>query len=284
MATFTNMATLSYNGTITNSNVVTGTLQEVLTATKTAVLDDYVANDDVTYVISIVNSGTVPFTNLTVTDDLGTYPYEDGTLTPLDYVPGSVRYYINGILQAAPSATVNADSVVFNGISVPAGGNILIIYEAEANQFAPLGVNASITNTAVVSGGGLSSDLSATETITTEDRPDLTITKTLEPSVVTENGQLTYTFIIQNSGNTPAVATDDVIVTDLFDPILSDLTVTFNGTVWTAPANYTYDPVTGEFATVPGAITVPAATFSRAEDGSIIVTPGVSILTVTGTV
>ena len=278
------MATLSYNGTITNSNVVTGTLQEVLTATKTAVLDDYVANDDVTYVISIVNSGTVPFTNLTVTDDLGTYPYEDGTLTPLDYVPGSVRYYINGILQAAPSATVNADSVVFNGISVPAGGNILIIYEAEANQFAPLGVNASITNTAVVSGGGLSSDLSATETITTEDRPDLTITKTLEPSVVTENGQLTYTFIIQNSGNTPAVATDDVIVTDLFDPILSDLTVTFNGTVWTAPANYTYDPVTGEFATVPGAITVPAATFSRAEDGSIIVTPGVSILTVTGTV
>jgi len=278
------MATLSYNGTITNSNVVTGTLQEVLTATKTAVLDDYVANDDVTYVISIVNSGTVPFTNLTVTDDLGTYPYEDGTLTPLDYVPGSVRYYVNGILQAAPSATVNADSVVFNGISVPAGGNILIIYEAEANQFAPLGVNASITNTAVVSGGGLSSDLSATETITTEDRPDLTITKTLEPSVVTENGQLTYTFIIQNSGNTPAVATDDVIVTDLFDPILSDLTVTFNGTVWTAPANYTYDPVTGEFATVPGAITVPAATFSRAEDGSIIVTPGVSILTVTGTV
>ena len=37
MASFTNMATLSYNGSQINSNVVTGELRDALTITKTAV-------------------------------------------------------------------------------------------------------------------------------------------------------------------------------------------------------------------------------------------------------
>ena len=40
MATFTNQATLRYNGNIVNSNITTGELLEVLSATKTAVLDN----------------------------------------------------------------------------------------------------------------------------------------------------------------------------------------------------------------------------------------------------
>ena len=34
MATFTNVATLSYNGTVVNSNVTTGEIQQTLAATK----------------------------------------------------------------------------------------------------------------------------------------------------------------------------------------------------------------------------------------------------------
>ena len=52
MATFTNFATLSYNGGTTTSNIVTGELLETLSATKTAVSNDYTSKDDVTYVIS----------------------------------------------------------------------------------------------------------------------------------------------------------------------------------------------------------------------------------------
>ena len=48
MATFTNQATLSYNDTITNSNIVTGELLEVLTLTKTAVVPQYDGNGTVT--------------------------------------------------------------------------------------------------------------------------------------------------------------------------------------------------------------------------------------------
>ena len=41
MATFTNQATLTYNGGTASSNITTGELLEVLTATKTAVVPTY---------------------------------------------------------------------------------------------------------------------------------------------------------------------------------------------------------------------------------------------------
>ena len=97
MATFTNSATLSYNGYVTTSNTVTGTLQEVLTATKVAVVDSYEAGGNITYVISLVNSGTTALTGLTVTDDLGAYTFNTQTLYPLSYTPDSVNYYVNGV-------------------------------------------------------------------------------------------------------------------------------------------------------------------------------------------
>lgn len=284
MATFTNQATLTYNGVTTDSNIITGQLLEVLSATKTAVSAVYSSGDDVTYVISIINSGTVGFTGLTVTDDLGSYDFNGTQLTPLTFIAGSVRYYINGELQAAPAVTAGPPLVI-SGINVPAGGNALIIYEASSNQYAPLDVEGTIVNEAIISGGGLTTALTASETIAAEGAPALTITKSLTPQTVTENGQLTYTFTIQNSGNTPALATDNVTLTDTFDPILDPINVTFEGTVWTEPTNYTYDPTTGVFTTVPGLITVPAATYTQDPvTGAWRITPGVSTLVVTGTV
>ena len=53
MATFTNQATLRYNGNVVNSNITTGELLEVLSATKTAVIDTYSQGSDITYVINI---------------------------------------------------------------------------------------------------------------------------------------------------------------------------------------------------------------------------------------
>ena len=103
--------------------------------------------------------------------------------------------------------------------------------------------------------------------------------------MVTENGRLTYTFVIQNSGNTPAVATDNVAITDVFDPILTGLTVTFNDTTWTEGVNYTYSETTGEFATIPSQITIPAAVYTQDPvTGEWSVEPGVGVLIVTGTV
>lgn len=284
MAQYTNQAQLSYKNTVLNSNVAVGEILEVLSASKTAVRDRYSRNDDVTYVISIVNSGTTAFTGLTVSDNLGAYEFNGGTLYPLEYAEGSVRVYINGVLQTAPPTVTSLQPLVFSGLSLPANSNMTIIYEAVTTRFAPLSAAGTITNTATISGDGAGSPVTATATVTAKAEPDLTINKSIEPAVVTENGTVTYTFTIQNYGNTATAAADNVSVTDTFDPVLSNLSVAFNGTAWTEGTEYTYNAGTGLFTTVPGQITIPAATYAQdAETGIWSITPGTGILTVRGT-
>ena len=283
MATFTNQATLTYNGNIINSNIATGELVEVLSATKTAVVETYTQGQEVTYVINIVNSGTLTYTGLSITDDLGAYVFGVDVLVPLTYVGGSVKYYVNGVLQ--PSPVVNAGPpLVISGLTVPAGGVATIIYVVTANQYASPEIEGNIVNNATISGGGIT-EITVSETVNAETEAELTITKNISPTSVTENGRLTYTFTIQNIGNTPADIADAIVVTDTFNPILTDLAVTFNGATWTTPANYSYNSATGVFSTVAGQITVPAATYTQDPATGIWITePGVSVLTVTGTV
>lgn len=283
MAIFTNFATLSYNGGQTDSNIVTGEIIEAITATKTAVVDTYTLGEDVTYVISLINTSEIDFTGLVVTDDLGAFEVGTDTVYPLQYKEGSIRYYVNGVLEAAPQ-TQSGPPLVVSGINIPAGGNVILVYETDVTNFAPPVEDGTITNTVTVTGGGISTPVTATETVTVSDELNLSISKALSPAQVSENGQLTYTFVIENRGNIDAVATDDIVVTDVFNPILSDITVTLNGEVLTENVDYTYNEATGEFATVAGRITVPAATFTQNEDGSFTVTPGTATLVVSGTV
>lgn len=284
MATFYNQATLSYNGNTTTSNITTGELLDALTMTKTALRSTYTAGDTITYVLSLVNTSAAALSNLTITDDLGGFAFAAQTLYPLTYVDGSLRYLINGALQTTPAVTAGPP-MSLSGISIPANGNATVIYETTVNQYAPVAPASTITNTAKVSGASLATDVESSATVTTQNTPALTISKALSPTTVTENGQLTYTFTIQNSGNVAATVADNVYVTDTFNPILNPITVTFNNTVWSETANYTYNDQTGLFATLPGQITVPAATYVQdAQTGAWIVTPGTSTLTVTGTV
>lgn len=195
----------------------------------------------------------------------------------------TVKYYSNGTLQPTPAVTAGPPLVI-SGITVPANGNAVIAYEATVNRYAPLTLESEIQNTAVLSGTGVTS-VTVTETINAVSEPLLSISKSVSPVPVTENGILTYTFLIQNNGNAPADADTSIVVTDLFNPTLSNLTVSYNGAVWTEGTNYTYDETTGTFATVAGQVTVPAATFSQdVTTGVWNVTPGVGTLVVSGTV
>ena len=282
MAIFTNQATLSYRNNVVTSNVVTGTIVEVLSATKNALIDTYTVGDTVTYVISISNSGSTAMTGVNVTDDLGAYTFGATTLVPLTYVDGSLAYYINGVLQPTPTV-VGASALTVSNLTIPAGGNAILVYEATVNEFAPLAAGGEITNTATVTSGN--ELVTASETVTVRNAPLLSITKGLSPTTVSENGQLTYTFTLQNFGNTDAVATDNVVVSDTFDPALENITVVYNGDTLVANVDYTYDQATGLFTTVPGRITVPAATFVQDPvSGEWVISPGVSTLTVTGTI
>lgn len=283
MATFYNQATLSYNGNVRSSNITTGEIIEVLSAAKNAVLDNYSADNDIVYVISIVNNGSMAYNRITITDNLGSYnPSETSSaVVPLTYVADSVNLYVNGVKQAAPTVSDTSPLTIEN-ISIPANGNAVIIYSARPNQFAPPGTTGSITNNAVISGNNFA-DIPVSETVTPRNAADLSISKSLTPTEIEENGAVTYTFVIQNYGNTASVAADDVIFRDVFSPVLTSLTATFNGTPWEENTNYTYDTTTGEFVTTTGQIEVPAATFTQnAQTGAWTVQPGVSTLVIKG--
>lgn len=256
MARFTNQAQLRYGNNVANSNIAVGEILEVLSATKTAVKNTYNQNDTITYVVSIVNSGNTAINGLTLSDNLGAYTFNTNTLVPLTYVNNTAKYYTNGTLQAAPAVT----------------------------QGPPLGIEAAVTNTATVSGTGIT-PVTAAETVNAEAAPNLAITKSVSPVPVTENGTLTYTFRIQNYGSVAATNTTGVVITDTFAPVLNNLTAALNGTAWTAATDYTYNEATGTFSSTAGAITVPAATYTQdSTTGAWVVTPGESTLVITGTV
>ena len=284
MAIFSNQATLTYNGNSTNSNIASGEILDVLVATKTSVEGSYSPGQLVTYVVTLRNTGNASLNGLLVTDNLGAYDFNGTTVYPLTYEDGSVAMFSNGVPQAAPTVTAGPP-LVFSDITVPAGGDVVIVYQAQANDYASPAVDGTIVNTVTVTGDGLSAPITATETVNADVGPMLAISKSITPAQVVDNDRVTYTFVIQNSGNEAVVATDDAAITDTFDPILTALTVTFNGAAWTQGVQYNYNEATGLFATVPGQILVPAATYAQDPvTGVYTATPGIATLVVTGTI
>lgn len=284
MAIFSNQATLTVNGSTTNSNIAYGEILDVLAATKTAIEGSYTPGDLVTYVVTLRNTGSTALTGLTVTDDLGGYDFGGTTVYPLTYEAGSAALFVDGVPQAAP-AVVAGPPLVISGLSIPGGADAVLVYQARANDFANPAAGSTIINTITVTGDGLSAPVTATETVTASEGPQLSIFKSISPSQVVDNDRVTYTFVIQNTGNLPVVATDNAVITDTFDPILTALAVTFEGAPWTQGVQYSYNEATGLFATTPGQITVPAATYTQDPvTGAYTVTPGIATLTVTGTI
>ena len=257
MAIFYNQATLSYRNVTVASNLVTGEITEAVSVSKTAVEPCYRAGGTVTYVIHLINAGTVPFADLTLTDDLGAYAFGGGTVVPLEYVEGSLLVFADGVEQPTPAVT-GGQSLTVSGLSLPAGYNVAVIYQAAVNGYAPLGTGACIENTVTVEGGQLPHAVTASCSLPICQNAELSLTKALSPTAVTGNGRLTYTFVLENRGLTEA--SGDVVLADGFDPILSDLTVTCGGQSWSEGTEYTYDQTTGEFASLAGALTIPAAT------------------------
>ena len=284
MAIFSNQATLTYNGSSTNSNIAYGEILDVLVVTKTAVEGTYTPGQIVTYVVTLRNTGNAALTGLTVTDDLGGYLFNGITVYPLTYEAGSVALFTNGVPQAAP-AVAPGPPLVFSGITVPAGGDVVLVYQARANAYADPAPGGTIVNTVTVTGDGLSAPITASETVEVDVAPVLTISKSITPAQVVDNDRVTYTFVIQNSGNQAVVATDNAAITDTFDPILTALAVSFDGVAWTQGVQYNYDEATGLFTTVPGQILVPAATYTQDPvTGIYTETPGIATLVVTGTI
>lgn len=285
MAQFTNQATMTYRGITTNSNLVTGEITQVLTAQKQATSGLYRSGEILTYVVSLQNAGATDLTGLTIRDNLGTYAGGGGEVTPLAYTGDPVLYYVSGRPQASLTAEAGPPMVI-TGVRVPAGSEAVLVYRVRANGYAPLGTAAEVTNSLEITGEGLANPVTAAETVAADPAAVLSIQKALSPATVVENGEITYTFTIQNTGAMAVDAADALVLRDTFNPALeAPIAVNLNGAAWPQEGNYTYNAATGEFVTTAGAITVPAATYTQdAATGLWSVSPGVTTLTVRGTI
>ncbi|MBR2388415.1 MAG: DUF11 domain-containing protein [Clostridia bacterium] len=284
MAIFSNQATLTYSGISTSSNVAYGEILDALSVYKTSIEGTYAPNSIVTYVVTLRNTSNTPLNGITLTDDLGGYDYNGTTLYPLDYSADSVALFIDGVPQVAPTVTAGPP-LEFSGINVPANADAVLVYQARVNSFANLNIGGSIVNTVTAAGTGVTTPLTASATIVPVSEAALTITKSITPTQVVDNERVTYTFVIQNTGTNEVVATDDAVISDIFDPVLTDLVVAYNGVTWTDGTQYNYDETTGLFVTNPGQITVPAASYIQDPvTGEYSSTPGTVTLIVTGTI
>ncbi len=284
MAIFSNQATLTVGGVATASNIAFGEILEALTVTKTAVEASFAPGSAVTYVVNLRNTGATPLTDLTFTDNLGAYTLGANTVYPLSLVETDVALFVGGVLQSTPNISAGPPLTV-TGITIPAATDAVLVYQATVNGFANPAAGSTINNTVTVTGGGLTTPITATESITAATAPQLSIEKSISPTQVVENDRVTYTFVIRNTGNQAITAADAAVITDTFQPVLTDLAVTFNGAPWAEGTNYTYTEATGQFATAAGQIVVPAANYTQNPvTGEFTVIPGTATLVVTGTI
>jgi uncharacterized repeat protein (TIGR01451 family) len=183
------------------------------------------------------------------------------------------------------SATLSVDSSIpssltFSFPSLPAGATANIVYRATVNDFAPLDLGSTITNTATFESDSDCADGTASANVTVAEAANVSVFKQMSPNPVVCGDLVTYTIRIYNYGNIPA---ENVQLTDNFDPAPTNITVSRDGTVLNA-TDYTYE---NGLLTIPATdtqnVSVPAATFVRDPDSGIVsVIPGMIEYVITG--
>ena len=287
MATIENFATVSYtSGGISEtkvSNLAEIGLESAISFTKSTLGETYGEDDVITYILSMTNTSASTITSVTITDDLGTFVFGTLELSPLTYTAPALLLIDGQDVSAQLTVdTSTAGSLVFSFPALPAGATANIVYRAAVNEYAPLDVNASVTNTATLTSDSDCADGTATATITAVSAANVSVFKQMSPNPVICGDTVTYTIRIYNYGN---IAAENVVLTDTFNPAPENITVSRDG-VLLIGTDYTY--VNGTLtvpSTAQSPVTVPAATFIRdVTTGIVNVTPGMIEYTITGTI
>lgn len=282
---FSNQATLSYGEMRISSNAVTGELLPGVAIYKRASLPSYTGDGRLQYTVVIVNSSAAAYTGLTLLDDFGRYLWQGFPRFPLAYTEDSaVLSYYTGTAVGSGTVTATPDtdgmSFVFD---LPGSTTALLSYQVYVTSFASVAAGSEITNTVSLSGGGLSTTLTAQNTLPVLEGPELEISKSLRGEA--SAGQtLSYSLTVTNYGNKPADSGNNVIVSDQLSPPLENLRVYADGVLWTEGTQYFYEESSSYFQTALGAVQLPAAQFEQDSFGLWSTRPSSLAITLTGTV
>lgn len=287
MATIENFATVSYtSGGVSEtkvSNLAEIGLESAISFTKATLGDTYSEDSVITYILSMSNTSSSPISNVSVSDDLGSFVFNTSELSPLSYASPALLL-IDGQDVSAQLTTDTTDPqlITFSFPTLPAGATANIVYRASVNEYAPLDVGATITNTATLTSDSDCADGSASATITALSAANVSVFKQMSPNPVVCGDTVTYTIRVYNYGNIEA---EDLVLSDTFNPAPTSVTVSRDGTLLLA-TDYTYtDGTLTVPSTADSPVSVPAATFTRdATTGIVTVTPGIVEYVVTGVI
>lgn len=275
-----NSATLTYNSgdntASAASNVVSTSLLDSysLTAQKVSANDSFRPSENITYLVTVTNTGTQPLFDVEITDDLG------GTGVPLAYVENSALVIDGGVVTSVTPASTNPLIIPLVN-ALQSGESVTVVYVAQVSAVLEDGID-EITNTATASAnrqsgtGPVVTSEPVSVTIFREDFAQVDIVKSVDKAVISSGDTLTYTFTIENSGNIPAT---NVVITDTLpegfeitsiESETDGVTTVYDATDYTVDANNTLVlPVGAKTITVP----------ARDENSN-----GVTTVTITGTV
>lgn len=199
VTTATNTATLTGNEADTDpddntSTVVSSTEKPVLGITKTSSnTGALVTGTDVTYTVTVTNTGAVPATNAVITD-------------PLPITGGVASFSWDRTCSTVSASCTDATAQlgpINDTLTIPADGTVTYTITATPDATVP----AVVTNTANVTlpnpSDGVCADSSTppcSASVSNPAQATMAITKTANKATATANGQVTYTINVANTG------------------------------------------------------------------------------------
>jgi uncharacterized repeat protein (TIGR01451 family)/fimbrial isopeptide formation D2 family protein len=193
--------------------------------------------DTLKYTLTLTNTSAVNATNFSLTDTL------DALNSPADFVPATLK--LTSTLPGAATATVTGNSLSITGLNVAAGATVTITFTAQL--VSPINNGTTVLNQAQITGGNISTQLSAVTgatpaptPITITSAPAWQVLKTVKDitsgaNVVAAGDVLQYTITVKNIGTENA---QPVTLTDAIPNFTTYVagTTTMNGVTVADPA------------------------------------------------
>jgi len=177
-------------GNNSDSEDTTVAAQADLAVTKTDAPDPVLAGQNLTYTLTVTNSGPSTATNVTATD----------------VVPAGLNFVSAMGSQGACTLAAGTITCAVGTLAPGANATATVVVTPTAAGMVSNTVNVTATET-----DPDTSNNSATATTTVNPAIDLAVTKTDSPDPVTVGNNLTYTVVVVNNGPSPA---SNVVLTD----------------------------------------------------------------------